>query len=207
MASFMAKPRVDQAGSGMHIHVSVLDKQGQNIFASPVDAPAEALKHAIGGLQHNAKDCLLLFAPHANSYRRFVLNAFVPLNECWGYNNRTVAMRIPHSNEANTRIEHRIAGADANIYLVTAAVLAGMLEGLEQQRDPGPPITGNAYEQTENRTPFWREAIGDFLASDFIRTQFGERFQHIYGQQKLKEMHSFYAEVSNLEYDWYLRAV
>lgn len=207
MASFMAKPRVDQAGSGMHIHVSVLDKQGQNIFASPVDAPADALKHAIGGLQHNAKDCLLLFAPHANSYRRFVLNAFVPLNECWGYNNRTVAMRIPHSNEANTRIEHRIAGADANIYLVTAAVLAGMLEGLEQQRDPGPPITGNAYEQTENRTPFWREAIGDFLASDFIRSQFGARFQHIYGQQKLKEMHSFYAEVSNLEYDWYLRAV
>lgn len=207
LASFMAKPRVDQAGSGMHIHVSLLDRQGHNVFASPVGEPSDALRHAIGGLQHNAADCLLLFAPHANSYRRFVLNAFVPLNECWGYNNRTVAMRIPHSNQANTRIEHRIAGADANIYLVTAAVLAGMLEGLDAQRDPGPPITGNAYEQTENRTPFWRDAIRDFMASGFIGEQFGTQFQHIYGQQKLKEMHSFYAEVSSLEYDWYLRAV
>jgi len=67
MASFMAKPRMDQAGSGMHIHVSLLDRDGRNIFASPVDAPADALKHAIGGLQHNAKDCLLLFAPHAGA--------------------------------------------------------------------------------------------------------------------------------------------
>ena len=207
MASFMAKPFAQQAGSGMHIHASVLDADGRNIFASPQSAPADALKHAIGGLQRSDQDCLLLFAPHANSYRRFVLNAFVPLNDVWGYNNRTVAMRIPHSDEANTRIEHRIAGADANIYLVTAAVLAGMLHGIEQGFDPGPPITGNAYDQTEIRTPFWREAIAAFMGSEFIREQFGTSFQHIYGQQKLKEMHSFYTEVTDLEYAWYLRSV
>src|SRR3546814_17471060 len=86
-------------------------------------SPSDTLRHAIGGLQQVSRDCMLLFAPHGNSYRRFVLNAFVPLNDCWGFNNRTVAMRIPHSNEANVRIEHRIAGADANPYLVTAAVL------------------------------------------------------------------------------------
>jgi len=206
-ASFMAKPFAEQAGNGLHIHVSVLDKQGNNIFASTPDAPAGTLKHAIGGLQRSARDSLLLFAPHANSYRRFVLNAFVPLNDAWGYNNRTVAMRIPHSNEANTRIEHRIAGADANPYLVTAAVLAGMLHGLENGFDPGPPVVGNAYEQTEIRTPYWRQAIGDFMASDFIRDQFGESFRHVYGQQKLKEMLTFETQVSTLEYDWYLRAV
>ena len=150
---------------------------------------------------------MLLFAPHANSYRRFVLNAFVPLNDAWGYNNRTVAMRIPHSNEANTRVEHRIAGADANVYLVTAAVLAGMLHGLENGFDPGPPVVGNAYEQTEIRAPYWRQAIGDFMDSDFIREQFGESFRHIYGQQKLKEMQTFETQVSTLEYEWYLRAV
>ena len=116
-------------------------------------------------------------------------------------------MRIPHSNEANTRIEHRVAGADANIYLVTAAVLAGVLHGLENSFDPGPPITGNAYEQTEVRTPFWRDAIADFMGSDFIREQFGDSFRHIYGQQKRKEMHSFYTQVTDLEYAWYLRAV
>ncbi|MGH8027051.1 MAG: glutamine synthetase family protein [Pseudoxanthomonas sp.] len=206
-ASFMAKPFVEQAGNGLHIHVSVLDEKGDNIFASSPETPADTLKHAIGGLQRSAKDSLLLFAPHANSYRRFVLNAFVPLNDAWGYNNRTVAMRIPHSNEANTRVEHRIAGADANVYLVTAAVLAGMLHGLENGFDPGPPVVGNAYEQTEIRTPYWRQAIDDFMRSDFIREQFGDSFHHIYGQQKLKEMQTFYTQVTTLEYDWYLRAV
>ena len=206
-ASFMAKPLVDQAGSGLHIHVSVLDKDGNNIFACTPDKPVDALKHAIGGLQRSAKDCLLLFAPNANSYRRFVLNAFVPLNEVWGFNNRTVAMRIPHSDEKNTRIEHRIAGADANVYLAAAAVLAGMLDGIEHGYDPGAPIVGNAYEQTEIRTPYWRDTIRDFMGSDFIAAQFGARFQHIYGQQKLKELHSFYREVTTLEYDWYLRSV
>jgi glutamine synthetase len=206
-ASFMAKPLVDQAGSGLHIHVSVLDKDGNNIFACTPDQPAAALKHAIGGLQRSAQDCLLLFAPNANSYRRFVLNAFVPLNTVWGFNNRTVAMRIPHSDEKNTRIEHRIAGADANVYLAAAAVLAGMLDGIEHGYDPGAPIVGNAYEQTEIRTPYWRDAIRDFMASDFVTTQFGERFRHIYGQQKLKELHSFHREVTTLEYDWYLRSV
>ncbi|GAB2500585.1 glutamine synthetase family protein [Pseudoxanthomonas sangjuensis] len=206
-ASFMAKPFVEQAGCGLHVHASVLDADGRNIFASGPDAPAAALKHAIGGLQRSAGDCLLLFAPHANSYRRFVLNAFVPLNECWGYNNRTVAMRVPHSDAKNMRIEHRIAGADANAYLVTAAVLAGMLWGIDNGFDPGPAIVGNAYEQTENKQPFWRDAISTFVESDFIREQFGERFRHIYGQQKLKEMRTFYAQVTDLEYEWYLRAV
>ncbi len=206
-ASFMAKPLVDQAGSGLHIHASVLDANGDNIFACTPDAPCDALRHAIGGLQRSAKDCLLLFAPNANGYRRFVLNAFVPLNEVWGFNNRTVAMRVPHSDEKNTRIEHRIAGADANVYLATAAVLAGMLDGIEHDYDPGAPVVGNAYEQTEIKTPYWRDSIRDFMASDFIVDQFGERFRHIYGQQKLKELHSFYREVTTLEYDWYLRSV
>ena len=206
-ASFMAKPLVEQAGSGLHIHASVLDANGDNIFACTPDAPCDALRHAIGGLQRSAKDCLLLFAPNANSYRRYVLNSFVPLNEVWGFNNRTVAMRVPHSDEKNTRIEHRIAGADANVYLATAAVLAGMLDGIEHGYDPGAPVVGNAYEQTEIKTPYWRDSIRDFMASDFIADQFGERFRHIYGQQKLKELHSFYREVTTLEYDWYLRSV
>ena len=207
LASFMAKPFVDQAGSGTHIHVSVLDKDGKNIFACTPQAPSDALRHAVFGLQQASKDCMLMFAPHANSYRRFVLNAFVPLNDCWGFNNRTVAMRIPHSDPANIRIEHRIAGADANPYLVTAAVLAGILHGLDAKGDPGPPIVGNAYEQTEHRTLFWRDTIDDFSASGFVRDAFGEQFQHIFGQQKLKEMRSFYTEVTTLEYAWYLRQV
>ena len=206
-ASFMAKPLAEQAGSGLHVHVSVLDQDGRNIFACTPDAPCYPLRHAVGGLQRAAQDCLLLFAPNANSYRRYVLNAFVPLNEVWGFNNRTVAMRVPHSDPANTRIEHRIAGADANVYLATAAVLAGMLDGIEQRHDPGAPVVGNAYAQTEIKTPYWRDSIRDFMASDFVARNFGDNFRHIYGQQKLKELHTFYSAVTTLEYDWYLRSV
>ena len=206
-ASFMAKPFVDQAGSGLHVHVSVLDDAGRNVFACTPQSPSDALRHAIGGLQRCADDCMLIFAPHANSYRRFVLNAFVPLNTCWGFNNRTVAMRVPYSDPDNVRVEHRIAGADANPYLVTAAVLAGMLDGIEQAYDPGPPVVGNAYEQTELQEPYWRQSIERFFASEFIAKQFGSDFRHIYGQQKLKELRSFEREVTSLEVDWYLRHV
>ena len=206
-ASFMPKPFVEQAGSGLHVHVSVLDRDGRNVFACTPEAPSDSLRHAIGGLQRCADDCMLLFAPNANSYRRFVLNAFVPLNTCWGFNNRTVAMRVPYSDPDNIRVEHRIAGADANPYLVTAAVLAGMLDGIEHGHDPGPPITGNAYEQTTLQEPHWRQSIQRFCASDFIAEQFGEAFRHIYGQLKWKELRSFEREVTSLEIDWYLRHV
>ncbi|GAB2506248.1 glutamine synthetase family protein [Arenimonas alkanexedens] len=207
IASFMAKPFVDQAGSGTHVHISVLDATGKNIFACSPEQPVDALRHAVAGLQRASADCMLMFAPHANSYRRFVLNAFVPLNDAWGFNNRTVAMRIPHSDPDNLRIEHRIGGADANPYLVTAAVLAGILQGLEDQGDPGAPIIGNAYAQSEPRELFWHDTIRDFQASEFVARHFGVPFRHIYGQQKLKELRSFSREVTTLEYDWYLRTV
>ncbi len=207
LASFMAKPFVEQAGSGLHVHVSLLDERGNNVFACTEAAPAEPLRHAIGGLQATSADCMLMFAPHANSYRRFVANAFVPLNDCWGFNNRTVAMRIPYSGPDDTRIEHRIAGADANPYLVTAAVLAGMLHGLEQRLDPGPPTVGNAYEQWPPRELYWRDSIAGFCDSAFVASRFGESFRHIFGQQKWKELRSFYREVSDVEYTWYLRQV
>ena len=185
----------------------VLDKDGRNIFACTPDQPADTLRHGVAGLQQASRDCMLMFAPHANSYRRFVLNAFVPLNDAWGFNNRTVAMRIPHSDPANIRIEHRIAGADANPYLVTAAVLAGILQGLEDRGDPGAPVVGNAYEQTEHRELYWRDTLRDFQASEFVARHFGADFRHIFGQQKLKELRSFSREVTTLEYDWYLRQV
>ena len=129
----------------------------EEVFADPFEfhvdrRPNEHLSFGIG--PHYCLGAFLAFkrAMGIDYWRgEFVLNAFVPLNDCWGFNNRTVAMRIPHSDEANTRIEHRIAGADANPYLVTAAVLAGILHGLDSKGDPGPAIKGNAYEQTEQR--------------------------------------------------------
>ncbi|MEE7548736.1 glutamine synthetase, partial [Xanthomonas sp. Kuri4-1] len=207
LASFMAKPFTGQAGSGLHLHMSVLDGDGRNVFAGPPEAPADALRHAIAGLQRSAAEALLLFAPHANSYRRFVPNAFVPLNDSWGFNNRTVALRIPHSDARNTRIEHRIAGADANPYLVAAAVLGGILDGLEQRREPGPATVGNAYAQAAFSPPSWQQAIDAFAASGFVARRLGERFRHVYGQQKRREWLDYQAQVNDLDYAWYLRTV
>jgi glutamine synthetase len=207
LASFMAKPFVDQAGSGLHVHVSLLDDDGRNPLACRPDAPAPLLRQAIGGLQAASDDCMLLFAPHANSYRRFVANAFVPLDASWGFNNRTVALRVPYSDARNTRIEHRIAGADANPYLVTAAVLAGIADGIERQLPASEPVTGNAYRQAAARDLYWPDTIARFEHSGFIASRLGEAFRHIYGAQKRKEMRSFQREVSDIEYDWYLRNV
>ena len=137
-ATFMPKPYRDHAGSGAHLHVSLLDAQGRNIFAADDPAGSEQLRHAIGGLAATMNDAMAICAPTANSYRRFQPEAYVPLNPSWSVNNRGVAFRVPHGPPASRRVEHRIAGADANPYLLAAIVLAGMHLGLDAQARPGP---------------------------------------------------------------------
>ncbi|MDA9667086.1 glutamine synthetase family protein, partial [Luminiphilus sp.] len=120
-ATFMAKPFTDIAGSGMHIHTSIYDRQGMNIFADadPVDPPRlmPRLRHAVAGLGALLDESMLCLAPHPNSYRRFRAGALAPSGRNWGYDHREVALRVPRSSEHNRRIEHRVAGADANPYL------------------------------------------------------------------------------------------
>ena len=134
------------AGSGAHLHVSLLDSQGRNVFAAEDAArQRDAASRDRRARRDDGRRRWLIFAPTANSYRRFRPEAYVPLNPSWAVNNRGVALRVPHSPPANRRVEHRVAGADANPYLLAAAVLAGMHHGLTQRLDPGPPLAGNAY--------------------------------------------------------------
>ncbi|GAA5317131.1 MAG: glutamine synthetase family protein [Candidatus Pelagadaptatus aseana] len=207
-ATFMAKPYADTAGSGTHIHISLLDKDGNNVFAAPEGEPTEAMQHALGGLQQTMRDAMLMFAPNANSYRRFQKDSYVPMNPHWSYNNRTVALRIPYSDEANTRIEHRVAGADANPYLVVAAVLAGITTGLENKLDCTPAIEGNAYEKTQATNPrHWQEAIALFADSEWAKEAFGETFHNLFCCIKNSEMEVFHSQITPLEFDWYLNSV
>ena len=127
-ATFMAKPHHDWAGSGMHIHLSLLDQSGQNVFAGDPISPL--FRHALGGMRDTMADFMAVWAQSANAYRRYVPKSYVSMAAHWGFNNRTVALRIPRSNGAATRIEHRVAGADANPYLVIASILAGMRHGM-----------------------------------------------------------------------------
>jgi glutamine synthetase len=203
-ATFMPKPYATMAGSGAHVHVSLLDRNRENVFASEETLGNATLRHATGGLARSMADAMLLFAPVANSYRRFQPEAYVPLRPTWGYNNRGVALRIPVSDAANRRIEHRVAGADANPYLLVAVVLAGILEGLERKLDPGPPVTGNAYGDPTIELPTnWPEAVRAFEHSAFLREYLGEAFVRLYATTRRGELEAFESHVTPREIDWY----
>ena len=207
-ATFMPKPYRDHAGSGAHLHVSLLDASGRNIFAADDPAGAPALRHAIGGLAATVNDAMAVWAPTANSYRRFQPEAYVPLNPSWSVNNRGVAFRVPHGPPDSRRVEHRVAGADANPYLLAAMVLAGMHLGIVQKLDPGPVLAGNAYRDTTPTLPLsWPEALAAFERSEFVRDYLGERFARLYAQTRRGEMQDFSSYVSALEYSWYLTTV
>src|SRR5512145_658765 len=207
-ATFMPKPYREHAGSGTNLHVSVVDAQGRNIFAAEDPQGSPALKHAIGGLAATINDTMAVCAPTANSYRRFQPEAYVPLNPSWSVNNRGVAFRVPAGPPDSRRVEHRVAGADANPYLLAATVLAGMHLGLTQRLDPGPVLAGNAYRGTTPTIPLtWAEALAAFERSPFVREYLGERFALLYSQTRRGEMQEFNSYVSALDYAWYLTTV
>ena len=203
-ATFMAKPHHDWAGSGMHIHLSLLDKSGRNVFAGDPISPL--FRHALGGMRETMADFMAVWAQSANAYRRYVPKAYVPMAAHWGFNNRTVALRIPRSNGAATRIEHRIAGADANPYLVIASILAGMRHGMTKEIDPGPAVEGNSEGIEAPPLPTaWVNALDLFQRSEIVRDAFGAPFQEVFSRLKHAERNNFERIVTPLDHLWYAR--
>lgn len=208
IATFMAKPFSDRAGSGLHLHVSCNDADGRNVFAGDDPAGSAHCVHAIGGLKRTMAESLLTFAPNANSYRRFKSQSYAPTSVIWGINNRSVSLRVPAGPPSSRHVEHRIAGADANLYVAAATVLAGVEIGLREQLDPGPPVTGNGYAAAGPRElpQTWAEAIDRAAASPFLRDALGDGFLDILIAIKRQECARFSAEVTELDYSWYLRS-
>ncbi|MGA1383273.1 MAG: glutamine synthetase family protein [Steroidobacteraceae bacterium] len=209
LVTFMAKPFVDLAGSGMHLHVSLADRAGQNMFASENPEGTPLLRHAIGGLKATMAESLLVFAPNGNSYRRFRSQSYAPIAASWGVNNRSVSLRIPVGPPSSRHVEHRIAGADANPYLAAATVLAGLEQGIDQKLDPGPPVTGNGYGQNAGPRELpqtWQEAIDRAAGSRFLRETLGEGFLKVFLAIKRQECDRFSAEVTELDRAWYLKS-
>ncbi len=204
-ATFMPKPYPDQAGNGMHIHMSLLDSAGRNLFDDGTDAGTPLMRHAVAGMAAAMGESMALFAPHANAYRRYAPNLYVPVNPTWGYNNRSVAFRVPASGGTARRIEHRVACADANPYLVLAAVLGAAHHGLAQRLDPGPPSGGNACETVDDSLPWsWRRALEALEAGTHLRDALGGGYLDLYVATKRKEMEKFQSVITPHEYDWYL---
>ncbi|MEY3533638.1 MAG: hypothetical protein RI979_1662 [Pseudomonadota bacterium] len=209
-ACFMAKPNEDYAGSGMHLHVSLQDAKGQNVFVEAVEGQYnDTILHAIGGLQQTMGEAMLVFAPHANSWRRFASQSYAPVSPTWGVNNRSVALRIPAGDIRARRIEHRPAGVDANPYLVAATVLAGIRHGLKHRIDPGPEVTGNGYEaETTVVIPEdWRSAIRLAQGSAFLKDALGEDMHRTFTAVKAAEYARVMRTVSEVDFDLYLHTV
>ncbi len=204
IASFMAKPFGNRDGNGLHTHVSLLDGKGDNIFDDGTELGSDLLRNAIAGLADVMSDSMLIFAPHLNSWRRLQLGVHGPLVPTWGYENRYVAMRIPNGENAARRIEHRIAGADANPYLSLAVILAGILHGLDNRMEADSP-TDKGPERVKAELPSnWNNALAAFRKSAFIGQYLGKDFQHALAEIKRVEQAEFAAAVTPLEYDSYL---
>lgn len=207
-ASFMAKPYGERAGNGLHIHFSLLDADGNNVFDDGTEKGSDQLRHAIGGLLGAMQESTLLFAPHLNSYRRLRPGSHAPSAVSWGYENRTAAVRIPGGPNVARRIEHRVAGADSNPYLVLAGILGAALEGIEQKVTPPEAISGDAYSQALDHLPFdWATAIETFEQGKYIERIFAPVLRDMLVACKQQERNVFTGHVTDFEYHSYLETV
>ena len=208
VASFMPKPIDDEAGNGLHVHCSLLDENGTNVFDDGGEEGSDLLRYAVAGCLELLPASMLLFAPSFNAYRRFQPGNHAPTESAWGYDNRTTAIRIPESPSAARRLEHRVAGADANPYLVLAAVLAGIWHGIENTLSPPNPIEGNAWDQEIDAPALpttMDEAISVFDKSDVLASYLTSEFKTLFLATKVQERNEFAKRVTEFELETYLR--
>lgn len=213
VACFMAKPFEEDAGSGLHVHMSLVDRNGENYFSQGKDSLASPpfsarLRHAVGGLLKTMPEATAICAPNANSYRRLRPDMFAPVEPNWGVNHRVVAIRIPQSDAGNLRFEHRTAGADANPYLVTAAIVAGVHHGLKNKCDPGPMVEQGAHVVPKLKIPNrWDAAINRFERGKILPDYLGKDYCKYFAMNRREESRLFHNKISALDFDWYLRSV
>ncbi|MDW9592399.1 glutamine synthetase [Sinorhizobium meliloti] len=208
-ATFMAKPYGTRSGNGMHVHFSLLDEEGNNVFDDGSDEGSAVLKHAVAGLLRGMAETTLMFAPHFNSYRRLRPDTHAPTSISWGYENRTSAIRIPGGNPAARRIEHRVAGADANPYLVIAAILGAALVGIRNKWKPPAPVEGRAYaaEKLPKIPADWGQAVDAFEAGPIAAEIFDPVLRSMLIACKRQEIAGFAEQVTDYEFSAYLEIV
>lgn len=198
-ATFMAKPIEGEPGSAMHVHHSVLDKDGQNIFTGPQGGETDAFYHFIGGLQEHMPSVIAVIAPYVNSFRRYVRDHAAPINLEWGRDNRTTGIRIPISDPAARRIENRLAGMDCNPYLCIAASLACGYLGLKNEIRPDKRFRGDAYDAADEIPQGMYAALELFDAASDIHDVLGKDFARVYSAVKRAEYNEFLQVISPWE--------
>ncbi|MEM8815916.1 MAG: glutamine synthetase family protein [Pseudomonadota bacterium] len=206
-ATFMAKPYTAAAGSGMHWHVSLLDADGNNAFDDGGARGSDTLRHAVAGVLETMPEAMGFYAPNINSYRRFKPGLFVPMSRSWGYNNRSVALRVPGGKSRDRRLEFRVPGADANPYLALAALLSGMHHGIDEKLAPVAASEGNACEERDDGLPLRLfDALQALDKAAILPAYLGADYCAVYAATKRLELDAFLEELSAREFDWYLRS-
>ncbi|MBK9134041.1 MAG: glutamine synthetase [Betaproteobacteria bacterium] len=198
-ATFMAKPIAGEPGSAMHVHQSVVAKEGsaagRNLFSNEDGSPSREFFWYIGGLQKYIPAAMALFAPYVNSYRRLSRFTAAPINIQWGTDNRTVGIRSPVAKAQARRIENRVIGADANPYVALAATLACGYLGIVNRIEPAPECKGDAY-------------LGDYQ----LPRSLGEALQLLRDEADLaqvlgKGFVTVYSEIKEIEYAEFMKVI
>mgnify|MGYP001267010750 CR=1 FL=1 len=210
-ATFMAKPFPNRPGNGLHAHFSLLDENKNNVFDNGTLKGSYEMLSSVGGLLTHLRQSTLIFAPHLNSFRRLSPNQHAPINLTWGYENRTAAIRIPGGKQSNRRIEHRVSGADTNIYLVLATILGAAFDGLRNCTEAPQPVSGDCsgeYIQQATALPTtWFEAISFFESGDLIGGTINSVIHDMMIRTKKQELLTFTRDISSFEYKSYLEVV
>ncbi len=215
-ATFMARPQVDQPGSSCHVHLSLIGDDDRPVFATEgaglrsdlLGAMATPMRQALAGMIHMAPDTMLLLAPNVNSYTRLAHPEFAGNGLQWGHDNRTTSFRVVGHSPSTMRIEHRLGGADLNPHLGLAAILAGVVHGIQTGAEPGPPTLGNGYEQSATGLPTdLEDAAARFGRSPFCREAFGEAVVAHYREVARAEATAARAAVTDWETRRYFDSV
>jgi glutamine synthetase len=203
-ATFMAKPFADTTGSSCHLHLSLLDANGANVFH---DVEAErgvsaTLMHAVGGVLQRAPELMLLYAPTVNSYRRTTSGEFSGNGVSWGFDSRMVSCRVLAESPESTRLEWRVPGADVNPYLAIAGVLASTADGISTGADPGEPLVGEHYEDPVPPLPSTLgEAVARWRDGVFVTEAFGADVVAHYAEAGRWEWEQFLAPEAVTEWE------
>lgn len=201
--TFMAKPFAYEAGSGQHIHLSVLDEKSQNLFSTSNGEPSDFFRQTLASMLNMMPETMALLCPNINSYRRFAKGMFTPTTVNWGHNHRGVALRVPKSDAKNRRIEHRIAGADVNPYILAAVVLAGVLHADQLSPDQCPQeLCSNAPSLPTRMS----DALDKLASSETLAKYFHKEFLDLYLACKQSELSEFEQFITPLEVDWMLHS-
>lgn len=200
--SFLPKWHHDKVGSASHVHQSLWTKDGVPAFYDP-DAElgmSELARHYLGGLLKYADDITVFLAPYVNSYKRFQKGSFAPTAKVWSVDNRTAAFRLCGDGSKSVRVECRVPGADMNPYLAIAAMLAAGIKGIEEKCDPGAPLTGDAYENSNEEIPTTLKGATEALrGSKMLRDAMGDDVIDHYVRMAEWEQEAFEAVVTDWE--------